>query len=135
MGPVVLDRLPTTPTVVAMFESLPGEPETGSWRRAAGERGWRVAVPEVVGETMEWRTGDGDRAEAGELAAIVVPGVAFTLDGARLGRGGGHYDRLLAANETRRDPAVTVGVCLVEFVVESLPIEPHDRRVDGVITG
>jgi 5-formyltetrahydrofolate cyclo-ligase len=65
------------------------------------------------------------------LDLILVPGVAFSADGARLGRGGGYYDRLLASL-----PAHTckMGVCFDSQVLPGLPIEPHDQHVDFIAT-
>jgi 5-formyltetrahydrofolate cyclo-ligase len=62
---------------------------------------------------------------------VVVPAVAVDARGNRLGRGGGSYDRALT-----RVPAQTLVVALLHDgeVVEELPDEPHDRRVDAVIT-
>ena len=72
----------------------------------------------------------GARAESlrrGDL--VIVPGLAFTAAGARLGRGGGHYDRLLAS------AAITsIGVAFDIQLVDELPLEPHDRGVDLVVT-
>jgi 5-formyltetrahydrofolate cyclo-ligase len=62
---------------------------------------------------------------------ILVPGVAFTRAGQRLGRGGGYYDRLLSALPAK---AVRLGVCFELQIVDELPSEPHDMRVDGVVT-
>ncbi len=62
---------------------------------------------------------------------ILVPGVAFTANGDRLGRGGGFYDRLLATPGFR---AFKVGVCFDRQVLDSLPLEPHDQRVHRVAT-
>lgn len=72
---------------------------------------------------------------AAEIEVVVVPGLAFSPSGARLGRGGGHYDRLLPRLRARR-----VGVCFEFQVRASLPEEPHDARVhvvvhDGVVHG
>ncbi|SDL37163.1 5-formyltetrahydrofolate cyclo-ligase [Glycomyces sambucus] len=66
-----------------------------------------------------------------DAAAVVVPGLAVSHDGMRLGRGGGSYDRALA----RVGPEVPVVAILRdgEFGVE-VPAEPHDRPVTGVIT-
>ena len=69
---------------------------------------------------------------AGESDLVVCPGVAFTADGRRLGRGRGYYDRYLG------DPAFRgfrVGVCYAHQLVDDLPVEPHDVRMDRVITG
>jgi len=60
---------------------------------------------------------------------VIVPGVAFTRGGARLGRGGGHYDRLLSTS-----PATSIGVAFDIQLVDELPTEPHDRGVDLVVT-
>jgi len=64
------------------------------------------------------------------LDLVIVPGVAFTTDGHRLGRGGGYYDRLLGDLPRRVRRA---GVCHAGQVVPSLPIEPHDAEVDDLI--
>jgi len=62
---------------------------------------------------------------------VVVPAVAVDARGARLGRGGGSYDRALA-----RVPPETLVVALLHDgeVIEEVPDEPHDRRVGAVIT-
>jgi 5-formyltetrahydrofolate cyclo-ligase len=60
---------------------------------------------------------------------VIVPGLAFTRAGARLGRGGGHYDRLLDGVE-----ATSLGVAFDIQLVDELPLEPHDRGVDLVVT-
>jgi len=65
-----------------------------------------------------------------EVTAWLVPGLAFTRDGGRLGYGGGWYDRLMADAD---DDAVKLGVALAFQVVEALPSEPHDIRLSGVV--
>lgn len=69
---------------------------------------------------------------AGQIDLMVVPGVAFTPAGDRLGRGKGYYDRYLAREGFR---AYTVGVCYACQVCEALPTEQYDRRVDLVVAG
>ena len=66
-----------------------------------------------------------------QVAAVIVPGLAVSTDGIRLGRGGGSYDRALA----RVGPDVPIVALLRdgEFGVQ-VPAEPHDRAVTGVIT-
>lgn len=63
---------------------------------------------------------------------LVVPGVAFTSGGARLGRGKGYYDRYLGQSGLR---AFRVGVCFAHQLVEVLPVEPHDCPMDAVCFG
>lgn len=62
---------------------------------------------------------------------ILVPGVAFTADGARLGRGGGFYDRLLASLPPH---TCKIGVCFDSQLLPKLPVEPHDQHVDFIAT-
>ena len=69
--------------------------------------------------------------DPGELDLIVVPGVAFTAAGQRMGRGRGYYDRYLSQPGVR---AVKVGVCFAHQLVVSLPVEPHDVTMDRVVT-
>lgn len=63
-----------------------------------------------------------------ELDLIIVPAVAYTECCARLGQGGGYYDRLLAKTD-----ACSVGVGFDFQLLPSLPIEPHDRTLDYVV--
>lgn len=63
-----------------------------------------------------------------EPRLVLVPGIAFDLDGGRLGMGGGWYDRTLNAAH------YVVGVALRCQLVPSLPLEPHDRRLEALVT-
>ncbi len=66
-----------------------------------------------------------------QIDLIIVPGVAFTLDGKRLGRGKGYYDRFLSIPQVR---AKTIGVCYLHQIVDDLPTEEHDVIMDEVVT-
>lgn len=60
----------------------------------------------------------------------IVPGLAFTESGGRLGYGGGYYDRFLAEH----DEIFTVAVAYEDSIVPQLPLEEHDLRVHKIIT-
>lgn len=60
---------------------------------------------------------------------IFVPGVAFDIKGYRLGRGKGHYDRYFAKHNITR-----IGVTLSPNLLLSLPNEPHDFKMNYIIT-
>lgn len=62
-----------------------------------------------------------------DLDMILVPGVAFTREGKRLGRGKGIYDRLLAGTTARK-----IGICFECQLVDDLPLEATDVRMDEV---
>jgi 5-formyltetrahydrofolate cyclo-ligase len=61
---------------------------------------------------------------------VMVPLLAFTESAERLGQGGGHYDRWLAANPQ----AVAVGLAWDCQLADELPMEPHDRILHAVVT-
>ena len=65
-----------------------------------------------------------------EVGAWLVPGLAFTRSGKRLGYGGGWYDRLLV--EASKD-AVKLGIAHAFQVADDLPNEPHDIRLSDVV--
>jgi 5-formyltetrahydrofolate cyclo-ligase len=62
---------------------------------------------------------------------ILVPGVAFSKDRHRLGRGGGFFDRLLAG---RAANAFKLGVCFSFQMLDNIPMEGHDIIMDAVVT-
>ena len=64
-----------------------------------------------------------------QLDLVLVPGVAFAPDGARLGRGRGFYDRILDSVSGRK-----IGVAYDEQIVEAVPAEEHDQRVTDIVT-
>ena len=66
-----------------------------------------------------------------ELDFIVVPGVAFSRNGARLGNGAGYYDRLL--HQVRTDTVLTA-ICYESQLFEKISMETHDIFMDFVVT-
>lgn len=77
------------------------------------EPGENCPVPEITGKTV-----------------CIVPGLAFTEKGGRLGYGGGYYDRFTAAFPE----LFTIGLTFEELIVRELPILPHDLRVKAIVT-
>jgi 5-formyltetrahydrofolate cyclo-ligase len=63
------------------------------------------------------------------LDLVLVPGVAFDARGARLGRGKGHYDRLLAHVRGTK-----CGVAFEEQIVDAVPVGPLDIRLNCILT-
>lgn len=64
-----------------------------------------------------------------EIDLILVPGTAFDVSGRRIGQGGGYYDRFLAGTKAWR-----MGVCHGFALLESVPAQVHDMRMDELIT-
>lgn len=67
--------------------------------------------------------------EAGKLDLILVPALCYDRARYRLGQGGGYYDRYLSGYE-----GVTVGLCREALLMDQVPTEPHDQRVELVLT-
>jgi 5-formyltetrahydrofolate cyclo-ligase len=112
-----LDDVGAAATVM-VFTSIAGEPDTAPFIAWCVERGKRVVVPE-------------EQPDPTAVDVVIVPGVAFAPDGARLGQGGGWYDRFLASV---RPDCTSIGVGFDPQVVEVLPTEPHDIRLDSIVT-
>jgi len=144
----------TTPRVVCGFLPLRDEPDLRSLLRGLLRRGVRIAVPEVVpGSQPALRMLEIGQPEAlddtrpsthgtrvpivsrtielQELGVVLTPGVAFDRLGGRLGRGGGHFDALLA---TVHGQVVSVGIAYEAQIVDAVPRERHDLAVDWLCT-
>jgi 5-formyltetrahydrofolate cyclo-ligase len=136
--------------VLLYVTAFPEEIATGSMLRDVLERGKRLACPrvdraerrlrlyEVTDLEADFRPGmlgiPEPRAECRELGPeevdwVLVPGLAFDDRGFRLGRGAGHYDRLLP---TLRADVPRWALALDCQREEALPVEPHDVPLDGV---
>ncbi len=151
-GRAIAERLMAAPEVrraatVAAYVSVGAEPGTGALLTALAASGRRVILPRLLPDgDLDWGTYRGDDALAparrGLLEpvdslgvdavagadVVLVPGLAVSAEGWRLGRGGGSYDRALA-----RVPAGTL-TCVLLYDAEvgvPVPVEPHDRPVSA----
>lgn len=68
-----------------------------------------------------------------EPDVLLVPLLAFDREGHRLGYGGGYYDRTLAKLRAQRQ-IIAVGLAFAAQEAPSVPHEPHDQRLDWVVT-
>lgn len=91
----------------------------GSESMVAGEQ---FGIPEPVGQLF---------AIEGKIDSALIPGVAFDRDLGRMGRGRGFYDRIL---KTLKSRSLLAGVCFDFQIVESVPLEEHDIRMDLLIS-
>ena len=128
---------------VLLYWSMPSEVGTHAFlERWYGRK--KLYLPKVAGQQLEIReyipgnleegyrgimepSADAPAAESVDL--VIVPGMAFDAQGGRLGRGGGFYDRLLPSLACPK-----VGVCRTGQLVEEVPLQPWDQKVDIVIT-
>jgi 5-formyltetrahydrofolate cyclo-ligase len=133
---------------VLAYLPLPDEPSLRALLEQVVQRAVPVFVPRVESPTemsfVRWRPSDGYEVASGGLWSGVsnevptaastvafIPGRAFDLDGFRLGRGRGYYDRVLV---DLRQFATLVGVAYECQLLGHVPREPHDQIVDIVVT-
>ena len=90
-----------------------------------------MGIPEPVFTGEEAQRRRLDPAKLSHHAVGIIPGVAFTASGERLGRGAGFYDRFLASGAER---LITVGLAFQAQIFEKLPIEEWDMPVDYLLT-
>lgn len=111
---------------VLLFSPIRSEPDIAPMGSAATDAGKRVSI---MPSTLRVES----QLELPFIPDLVlVPGLAFTRAGHRLGRGGGFYDRLLSG---RAKDAYKLGICFESQLLESLPTEEHDAVLDAVISG
>ena len=144
-----LDAVQKARTVFA-YAAMKDEVQTESLIASLLDRGKRVAIPLVIGKrSMEAALVPSmDALETGaygiltvraeqreilppqEIDCVIVPGVAFGLDGSRLGMGGGYYDAFLP----RAERAVRVAAAFQCQISEDIPSLPYDCGVDWIVT-
>ncbi len=132
----------------AVYLASPSEIDLSAFTAKMLRMGATVVSPRWNGETYELarlkglanglrrgpmgilEPGDADIVDPSDVAAWIVPGLAFTPDGRRLGYGGGWYDRLLASSSAT---SLKIGVAHDFQIVGDLPCEAHDVPVDRVV--
>ena len=136
--------------VIGLYHAGAGEAPAAGYARFFQEAGHTIALPYFADKNapMAFKVhtdphGESDLAsgpfgmqqppnDAEDILpdVLFVPLVGFTEDLDRLGQGGGHYDRWLTAHPGR----IAIGLAWDVQKVESLPVEPHDVRLDAVVT-
>jgi len=128
---IELPELATAGTV-ALYAAIGDEVRLEAFAAWCRERGTRTVRPVQAGVALEMvLDASEERAPVAAIDAFVVPGMLFDRSCRRLGRGGGHYDRLLAG---ARADATLIGICYADRVVEELPEETWDVAMDVVVT-
>jgi 5-formyltetrahydrofolate cyclo-ligase len=134
---------------IALYSPIQQEVDTELLFASARSAGKQVLYPLVCGNNLQFREVNeaGQRAsgafgilepcsvgEDQNLASadlIVVPGVAFDLQGHRIGFGKGYYDRCLSQLPKH---GILVGLCHDFQLLEQIPAERHDIRMQYIIT-
>jgi 5-formyltetrahydrofolate cyclo-ligase len=144
-----LDRLPPF-SVFSGYMPQGSEIDPAALIRRLAETGARTALPAAFSweEALEFRIWDRavaleadafgipsppTEAEAALPDLVIAPVLAFDRAGGRLGQGAGHYDRAIA-NLRRVKRVFVLGLAYAGQEVAELPMEPHDQRLDAILT-
>ena len=138
---------------VGCYLSMATEPGTAALIEQLRQRDIRVLLPRVSGTSLEWvELQDSTAFAESELGldepaglaianalsdcdAIVLPALGISRDGIRLGQGGGYYDRSLQGLPAFADGGPQlIALVFEDELVDSLPQESHDARVNQVVT-
>ncbi|TDQ41697.1 5-formyltetrahydrofolate cyclo-ligase [Aureibacillus halotolerans] len=132
---------------VGIYAAIEGEVQTEALIQAAYEQHKRVALPKIAADrSMQFlqmnknslmkrnRYGIEEPCDSQVLTfeaidLLVIPGLCFAKNGDRLGYGGGYYDRYL--KETK---GIKMGLAFNEMMLEELPREETDIRMDLIVT-
>ena len=131
---------------ILCYWSLPDELPTHESVQCWLDAGKNIYLPRVKGDDLEivpyhgpQSLDDNNKFHIGEpvgdavspecLELIIVPAVALDPHRNRLGRGKGFYDRLLSSTD-----CPTIGVVCDFQLVDEVPVEPHDRPLDCIVT-
>jgi 5-formyltetrahydrofolate cyclo-ligase len=136
--------------VASAFLPIKDEPDTLPLLAALTNGGFHTALPITVSRAAPltfrlWRPGDPTRpgalnipeplasAEIVDPDLLFVPLACFDRRGHRIGYGAGHYDRSLEALRAK-GPVTAVGVAYSASQAPGIPDEPHDQRLDFILT-
>ncbi|KAF4525032.1 hypothetical protein B566_EDAN001945 [Ephemera danica] len=90
---------------------------------------WNVRQPADTDDHRE------DALTSGGLDLVLVPGMAFTVDGHRMGRGKGYYDTFLQqCRDSQVEPPTTIALALSPQIVSNVPTHDHDMLIDVIIS-
>lgn len=145
----VLDRI-AADAALGLYHSSQYEAPTGAYAQFFFDRGHPIALPHFASRDapMQFRPyrdpygeSDLEKGPFGAMQAdaarpevvpdvLFVPLLGFTAEGHRLGQGGGHYDRWLAAHPE----TLAIGLAWDVQLQDELPLEEHDIALDLVVT-
>lgn len=149
--PELLRLLPSAPCAVAGYVATQSEIDPLPALLKAADRGYSLALPEVVAGQKDlrfkrWSPGEPLQkgaygidcplpgAPLSQPDVVLVPMLGFDAQGHRLGYGSGYYDATLAALKAKKPQIRAIGLAFSLQQLDRLPAEPHDIRLDHIIS-
>jgi 5-formyltetrahydrofolate cyclo-ligase len=138
-------------SVIMVYLSLPHEVDTAPIILYAWQHGKTIAVPKVSWQQRHMIPVQINSLETGlatessglrnpitgtpmlieDIDLVITPALGFDRNGNRLGRGGAYYDKFFDSKNLR---AIKCGFAFSEQIIDSVPVDDHDEKVDFVVT-
>lgn len=147
-----LKKLISSAECIALYKAVKGELPCDGIADFFLENKRTICYPKVKGDDMEFfevtdpksqfTLGAYDIPEPksglrkiypGDIDLMIVPALAYSEDGSRLGQGGGYYDRWLNSAAKAGKAPYTIGVCYDFQIYSALPVQDHDYGVDCIM--
>lgn len=142
-----------TPTTITLYLPFSDEPNIEPLITELLAAKWAIALPAIEHNALVFRNVTSiDEAKKNpetslreppmtapvtkreSITYVIVPGRAFTRTGERLGRGNGGYDKWISDQRKINPHTKYIGVCFEYQVLPDLVTEPHDEKMDMVVT-
>lgn len=132
------------PKIIGLYTPFAFEPNVTPLHDFCHSNSMQTAYPAIQNEQMIYRLANNlSSLQKGKLGfleppatnimvepdLLVVPGIAFSLKGERLGRGQGHFDKYIAKHHPK-----TLSLVFSWMILEKIPLEPHDKLINLVLS-
>ncbi len=149
----ILENLPEGTLTICAYWPMPSEADIAPLIKTLLEKGHHVFIPRFTKTAFEFRKiatledlfpgkfglleplPSQPALDLTNVDVVLLPAVGFDRTGNRLGRGNGGYDRWIEELRKKNPQATVWGVALEHQLTDSVPTEPHDQKVDALMTG
>ncbi len=148
----VIENLPDGQQTICAYMPMPSEADIAPLIAELLQKGHKIFIPRFTRSSFEFRGVESlDDVYPGkfglleplpsapllnlqDVTLVLLPAVGFDRTGNRLGRGNGGYDKFLEELKKVNPSALTWGIALEYQLTDTVPTEPHDRKVDAIVT-
>lgn len=152
IGRRVIENLPEGTLTICAYMPMPSEADIAPLIAELLKKGHHIFVPRFTRSSFEFREitslddvfpgkfglleplPSAPALDLHDVSLMLVPAVGFDRTGNRLGRGNGGYDKFLEDLKKVNTHAIVWGIALEHQLTDTVPTEPHDRKMDAIMT-